>query len=134
METHFEWRKEFSVNVKILDEQHQKLFKAVDDLYQCILEGEVKEKMAGIFKALNEYSVVHFSAEEKYFKEFNYAEGSSHTILHEGFKKDLFAMEGKAVDVAGAFALLNFMENWWVNHILDIDKRYTKIFNEHGLS
>jgi methyl-accepting chemotaxis protein/hemerythrin len=132
---HFEWKKEYSVNVKVMDAQHQKLFKIVDDLYQAILGGASKEAMPEIFKQLNDYTSFHFASEEKYFKDFGYGEAAGHIALHEEFKRDLFKMEARLGDKDfNAFELLDFLENWWVNHVLDVDKRYSETFNEHGLS
>ena len=132
--THFEWKDEYSVNVKILDEQHKQLFKTVDSLYQSILEKKEKEKLSEIFEQLNKYAQYHFSTEEKYFKEFNYEEADAHIALHEKFKKNISEMEAKINDENfNTFDLLDFLEDWWVSHILNADKKYSKNFNEHGL-
>jgi len=132
---HFEWKKEYSVNVEIMDAQHRQLFKIVDNLYQAILSGNGKGILPEIFKQLNDYTNFHFGSEEKYFKDFGYSEATSHIAIHKQFKRDLSQMEGKVNDKDfNAFELLDFLENWWVNHVLDIDKKYSKTFNEHGLS
>lgn len=131
---HFEWKPGYSVNVKILDEQHKKLFETVDNLYQSILGGKGKQNLPEIFKQLNEYVNIHFVTEEKYFKQFGYEESDEHMAIHEKFRKDLSAMEAHADDEDfNAVKLLNFLENWWIDHVLDVDKRYSKNFNDHGL-
>jgi len=131
--THFEWKKEYSVNVELFDAQHQMLIKTIDDLYQAIAKGEGKEFLEKVFNNLNIYANKHFSDEEKYFKEFNYPEADTHIALHEKFKKDILEMEAKAVSEASSFEILFFLENWWVNHIMDVDKKYSDFFNKHGL-
>ncbi len=106
--SHFEWKEEYSVKVKLFDEQHQKLIKTVDDLYQSIFNGEGKAALAKIFASLNEYSSVHFADEEKYFQEFDYPEAEMHTALHEKFKKDVVIMETKLANENTSFELFFF--------------------------
>jgi len=131
---HFEWKPEYSVNVKILDEQHQKLIKTIDSLYQSILNSETKEYLLEVFKQINEYTKDHFALEEKYFKDFDYKEADIHTAVHEKFKKDILDMETQINDEKfSSLKLLIFLENWWINHILDMDKKYVENFNHHGL-
>ena len=131
---HFKWKDEYSVNVKIIDEQHKKLIEIIDMLYQSILIGKEKERLLEIFKQLNKYVDFHFSTEEKYFKKFDYKEAVSHIAIHKKFTKDILEMETKINDENfNALELLLFLENWWTDHILNIDKRYSKTFNEHGL-
>jgi len=131
---HFEWKDAYSVKVKIIDEQHKNLFKIIDELYQSILAGNQKENLPEILKQLNDYANYHFSTEEKYFKKFNYKEADVHIAIHQTFKKRLAGMEAKASNKNfDGFELLVFLQNWWVNHILDIDKKYSENFNQHGL-
>jgi len=133
--THFEWRDEYSVNVKLIDQQHKKLIKTIDDLYQSILANKAKKEISEIFRQLNMYSNYHFFTEEKYFKEFNYEGTDSHMAIHKKFKKDVAEMEYRLKDEDfNAFELLSFLQDWWVNHILNVDKKYSKNFNQHGLN
>jgi hemerythrin-like metal-binding protein len=132
--SHFEWKEEYTVNVKIIDEQHKKLISIIDELYQSILQKMDKNILAELFKQLNDYSKYHFGTEEKYFQEFNYPDAFAHIAVHEKFKKDIVEMEDKMnTDHFNPFELLVYLENWWINHILDVDKRYSQNFNEHGL-
>jgi len=132
--THFEWKEEYSVNVKLLDEQHKQLIKVVDDLYQSIMEKKEKDFISQIFDRLNDYATGHFFAEEKYFKEFGYQQAGEHIAQHEKFKVDLARMEDQEKEGKfDIFELLFYLENWWINHIIDMDKRYSQFFNEHGL-
>lgn len=134
MEAHFEWKKEFSVNVKILDEQHKELFNALDNLYHSILEGRGKEVLPKTFEQLDKYTTEHFATEEKYFNEFNYEGAADHVAKHTEFKNDVAEIKSKAGDRDfNALELLVFLENWFINHILDTDKKYSKTFNKHGL-
>lgn len=131
---HFEWRKEYSVGVKEIDAQHKGLIKVMDDLYQSANKKNSREIIFKTLKKLEDYAKYHFDTEEKYFKKFKYKFSKAHSAQHNKFKKDIakmakLAKEGKL----GFFELLFFMENWWLNHILSSDKKYSEFFNGHGL-
>jgi hemerythrin len=32
-----------------------------------------------------------------------------------------------------AFDLIDFLEDWLINHLLDMDQKYKKCFHDHGL-
>jgi hemerythrin-like metal-binding protein len=131
--SHFEWKEEYSVKVALFDEQHKQLIKTVDDLYQAIFASKGKEVLSKVFASLDNYANIHFSDEEKYFQEFGYPDAATHKDLHEKFKKDIAVLEEKASDEAAPYEVLFFLENWWINHIMDIDKRYSVFFNSKGL-
>jgi len=131
---HFEWKKEYSVNVDEIDSQHKELIKIVDDLYQSIMEKSSGDIIAKTLKKLNDYSKYHFGTEEKYFKEFNYKDMAGHTAEHKKFEEDILGMTELANnDKLDVFELLFYLENWWINHILNSDKKYSEFFNEKGL-
>jgi hemerythrin-like metal-binding protein len=132
--SHFEWKDEYSVKVAEIDEQHQKLIKIIDDLYQALMAGTAKASLPEIFGRLNDYVIYHFATEEKYFKEFEYKDAPMHISQHEKYKIDIAKMEKDADNGAlDVYELLFYLENWWINHILDSDKKYSEFFNEHGL-
>ena len=131
---HFEWKKEYSVKVVEIDEQHQTLIKIIDDLYQSLMKGNTKEMISQIFDRLNAYAIYHFGTEEKYFKELGYPHAPEHISQHEGYKVQIEKMEKETKEgKLDGFKLLFYLENWWINHILEIDKKYSDFFNEHGL-
>ena len=131
---HFEWKDDYNVHVALIDGQHKELIKIIDDLYQSILQKNSNEIISQIFDRLNAYAIYHFGTEEKYFKEFGYPHATEHMDEHEKYKTDITKMEQDEKDgKLEALQLLMYLENWWVNHILNVDKKYSEFFNEHGL-
>ena len=131
---HFEWKSEYSVHVVLIDNQHKGLIEIIDDLYQSIMKNNTKEIISSIFERLNAYAIYHFGTEEKYFKEFDYPDAPKHIIEHEQYKKDVVKMEEDEKNgKTDGLELFFYLENWWINHILNVDKKYSEFFNEHGL-
>ena len=131
---HIEWKEEYSVHVALIDGQHKGLIKIIDDLYQSMLKKNTKETIPQIFERLNAYAIYHFGTEEKYFKEFGYPYAKEHISEHEQYKTDITEMEKEEKEgKLEPLRLLMYLENWWINHILNVDKKYSDFFNEHGL-
>ena len=129
------WDNSFSVNVREIDEQHQKLFDLINSLYESMKKGLGKEILPKIIDELFHYVEKHFSTEEKYFDRFNYPESESHKIEHYNFLKKVSefkksyeeGQKGLTIDI------ITFLQEWLVRHIKVVDKKYSAFFNENGL-
>ncbi|HPQ19494.1 MAG TPA: bacteriohemerythrin [bacterium] len=131
----FVWNDKFSVNVKIIDEQHKRLVKLINELFNALKLGQGDKIINKILNELAEYAVMHFGTEEKYFKEFNYPEGPSHKQIHDNFVKKISETVKDIQDgkVGLSVDILLFLKNWLIEHIGKIDKKYVPYFKEHGL-
>ena len=128
------WKQDYSVGVEIIDDQHKHFIDIFNRLYSIIQQGQTTS-LDKIIEELVIYTKVHFDTEEKYFKEFNYEGASEHINAH----KILTAKVGEFLErknedqLIVSFELLDFMENWLIDHLSVMDKKYTKCFKEHGL-
>jgi hemerythrin len=135
----FEWKDEYSVGVEEINTQHKKIIGLINDLDAAVHAGNTKEDLDKIINDLNDYAKFHLATEEKYFDEFNYPDKEEHKKRHDTYviKVTDFDDKIKKLDENGAiklaFEMIDFLEDWWVNHILYEDKKYTKTFNDHGL-
>ncbi|MEW6617685.1 MAG: bacteriohemerythrin [Patescibacteria group bacterium] len=129
------WKPNYSVNVKEIDEQHQNFVHILDTLYDAIQKGEAEKVLNDTFAQLMYYKEFHFATEEKYFDEFNYEGAEEHKKAHQDFRNAVAELQKKkdADHLAVSVEILDFMENWLVEHLSSMDKKYTKCFNEHGL-
>ena len=134
--TFFEWDHSYSVGIKIIDAQHKKLFKLIDDLYVATnnIHGGKAESIENIILDLAAYVEFHFGTEEKYFKEFKYDKTESHTEEHHFYERKIADFKNryeKGEDVGEEMML--FLKQWLSEHIKIKDKEYSKCFSEHGL-
>jgi hemerythrin len=130
-----EWTKELSVNVHILDKQHKYLIDIINKLIDSLGQKQTKEVISSVIGDLVLYKKTHFSTEEKYFAEFNYEGAVEHIAAHKYFNEHLIEMQKQyGDDIMGfGFALVDFLEDWLVEHLMTMDRQYIKCFNEHGL-
>jgi hemerythrin len=135
------WNSSYSVNVKEIDEQHKKLLEMINNLADITLsESKVptddeRNKLENILNELIRYTEYHFSTEEDYFDEFDYENADSHKKEHKKFVEKIkeFMKRFRNKEASISFELINFLQDWLIDHIMGTDKKYTKCFNEHGL-
>lgn len=132
---HFEWKAKYSVHVQVIDNQHKMFLKAMDELYHAIQTNLTTDKILTIFDKLEKYEQLHFATEEKYFKKFNYQDAPAHIEAHRGFSKKLQELKNDLQDekLTLSFKLLDYMEDWFINHLTNMDQGYVQCFKDHGL-
>jgi len=135
----FAWTEEYSVNIKEIDDQHKRFFEITNSIIDLIgKENLTKEETIKSLQDLGDYAFYHFSTEEKYFDKFGYSDAPIHINAHNNYREavsDFFEKINEASadfkQMAGEMA--SYSGNWLLTHIMVVDKRFTKFFNEHGL-
>ena len=128
------WDDSFSVNVREIDLQHQKLVEMINKFYEHVGK-DIDKAFRTLLDSMVEYTKYHFSTEEKYFEKFTYPDSASHTDVHKKFTEKVLDVrsrlnQGKAVIT---MEITNFLKDWLTHHIKEDDKAYGKFFNDHGL-
>ncbi|NQU77889.1 hemerythrin family protein [Candidatus Falkowbacteria bacterium] len=106
----------------------------MNELHSVITGVKDKKELEHIIKELANYGQYHLANEEKYFDKFDYVEADAHKAIHKKYIEKIsdFQEKFKTSKIKTTFELVDFLEDWWIGHINNIDKRYTKTFNEHG--
>lgn len=89
MDNQLVWKEEFNIGIKIIDDEHQRLFKIINKLF-ALGEKEKRSKRAcqeGI-KYFKEHALKHFEDEEKYMELIAYDELEIHRRLHRSFREN----------------------------------------------
>ena len=129
------WKPEYSVKVKEIDEQHQKLVILIDKLYVAINENKGNKILGNILDDLIDFGVYHFATEEKYFDMFKYKFANEHKKIHRGFEVKLgdFKKKFKNNELEISFELIDFLEDWLLDHLITTDQKYVQCFIDNGL-
>lgn len=129
------WNKDYSVNVTVFDMHHQKMLHIINDFYSIVINGGQTEKIESILQQLIDYGQYHFTAEEKAFDKFNYPDREEHKAIHRAYSKKILSLQeklkGNVKEVS--ITLMDFLEDWWINHINYIDKKYSDFLNHNGM-
>ncbi|MCI9486011.1 MAG: response regulator [Lachnospiraceae bacterium] len=148
MDNQLEWKEEFDIGVKIIDEEHRRLFQIINRLF-ALGEEERKSKKAcqeGI-KYFKEHAMQHFADEEKYMELIAYEDLEMHRRIHRGFRENTLpaleqelAREGYSSDAVNHF--LGVCAGWMIGHTLTEDQaiggkregKWTELLPETELS
>ena len=132
---YIDWRDEFSVNVKQIDDQHKMLVDMINTLYDAMLANKTKDAQLQTVTRMVKYAATHFALEEKYMKQYSYGGYALHKKEHDAFAakaNDLQARMDKGGFVL-TLEIVNFLREWLSHHILVVDKAYSNHFTERGL-
>lgn len=130
-----EWDESLSVGVFQIDAQHKKWIKIINDLHTAMIERTSDEEIKQIIQELEYYSVYHFETEEKYFEELGYQDKFQHKKEHQEFveKVKKFKTDYDNDVKTLKIDVMEYLKDWFVNHIKTSDQKYSATFIEHGI-
>ena len=122
-----QWDDTLSVKIVSIDDQHKKLVDLINNFYENIHNKSSKETIAELIKSLKEYTVFHFSTEEKYMKQYGFSGYESHKTEHGKFVEKVLSFEEryKSGKMILTVEITNFIKDWVTNHIMNTDKKYS---------
>ncbi len=120
------WDDKFLTGVSEADNQHKKLVKLINELYDTMKQGKEQNIIGKIIDELAKYAIVHFSTEEKLMQKYGYPGLANHKREHEIFiqKVEEFKKEQAEGKITLSIKVLNFLKDWLINHIMGTDKEY----------
>jgi len=129
------WEDKYSVGVEEIDNQHKFMFGVINELLDAIHTNSPEEHLGHIIESLVKYKQFHFATEEKYFAEFHYEGTEDHIKRHHEFNSKLEALKAEypTYSIEFAFKLVDFLEDWLINHLMTVDQQYKECFKSHGL-
>jgi hemerythrin-like metal-binding protein len=132
----FLWKDEYALGIKVIDEQHKNFVAALGELIDVVdTPTRTKEQIEIIFSKIENYALYHFATEERYFDEFNYEGAAEHKTEHAKFKQrfEEIKNEYKEQSAEALFHFVDYLENWLLDHVTTMDRKYVACFHEHGL-
>ena len=129
------WDDSYKIGIDIIDRQHKEFVDTLNDLIDAMDKNNTNEVIASVFDRIERYATYHFQTEEMYFDEFHYEEADEHKAIHAAFKEQFAKIKQDyfANQLEATFNLADFLENWLLDHLKNVDKKYVKCFKEHGL-
>ncbi|MFO0583472.1 MAG: bacteriohemerythrin [Anaeromyxobacter sp.] len=129
-----QWDKSLAVGVKLIDEQHQELFRRVNTLLESMLKNQGKAEIEKLLGFLAQYVVDHFAAEEKLMNQYKYPDLPKHKQAHVDFVKKFGELKA-AFDKDGAtptvtIELNRFVGGWLREHIGRTDTALGKFLHQ----
>lgn len=125
----FEWDEKLSTGIPLIDEQHKKLVSFVNELHDAMRQRKAKEVLGKILGELKQYTVYHFSTEERAFEKFGYERAGEHAAAHAALIRKLDELVGKYErgEIAISIDILDFLIDWVRTHIMKEDQLYVPL-------
>jgi len=131
-----EWDEKFSLNVKEIDDQHKNLFLLFNKLQNGMKSEKSNEDLEKALSDLIDYTILHFTTEEKLMQKFSYIGFVEHKRAHDNLIAEAKKLQEKFAQ--GRIVLSEevsvFLTDWLTGHILDTDKKYAPLFKSKGVS
>jgi hemerythrin-like metal-binding protein len=117
-----------SVGVPMIDEQHQKLIALMNELNEHALAEDGRDQLERSLKAMLDYTVFHFGAEEAFMEASGWVLTAEHKAEHQKFivKATAFHEMFKTGKEDLSHEVLKFLRDWLSRHILGTDKKMAK--------
>ena len=130
-----EWNDKYSVGLLIIDEEHKEFIDIINKAIFAKKHNDNPEEIKEVLSEMAKYSQKYFSTEEAYMIKFNLPEYQSHRNERLDFKDKTIASYNKLVrgDYQVANEILEYLKQWFFNHIQETDKKHVDCFNENGL-
>ena len=125
----FAFTKEYHTGITFVDEEHAVLFRIIKRANELIKEELLYDKydeIMSVLDELREYTIKHFSDEEKYMEKIKYEELPAQKKSHQLFVDRLTDINLNDMDENQQeylIELVDFLLMWLVNHILKMDKK-----------
>lgn len=125
--SYVDWSAAYSVNHAKLDEQHQKLFRIINELHDAMFAKKGRAFVATTIRELVEYTRTHFAEEERQMEAQGYPGLAEHRAAHQQLLKTVTDIERrfqKSQESMGGEVIGFLISDWLLKHILSMDKQY----------
>jgi hemerythrin len=132
--TSFAWGQDYSLNIEPMDCQHKRIFEYMSAIHEALA---ARSKQAGIDEMLDDFGIyckMHFYDEERLMEEMNFPSILAHKQQHGLFLSNLDRFRSSNTPSHTRRAQQDFVliKEWFVDHILDEDLRYSEFYaNRH---
>ena len=130
-----EWRPDYTVYVKVMDEQHKRFFELLNRFYEALITGKAEEEAAAILTGFKDYTRAHFRSEEALMEKYGYSGLVDHRKEHAVFARvvESYWEEYERDPTSVSMTMFNVVRSWFRDHILGTDRRYGEYFRKLGV-
>lgn len=129
------WNDSYSVKIDSIDEQHKVLLGMINEFNEKIKDDSGNKPIIDLVKKMKEYTIQHFTYEEKLFKQHAYPGSNLHEVKHKKFIDKVADLEKKidSGELLISSEITNFLKEWLRNHIMGDDQQYSSFLISKGV-
>lgn len=133
-----DWNHDYILGVARIDEQHRSLIDQLNALYRSIGPRPDPVQLRKMLRGFNHYAEEHFNTEEVLARRHGVPaiELAAHTAEHREYSARMtgFCELLDRDDPHVSILLLAFLHDWWVNHILMVDRVLCQDLRRKGVA
>ena len=128
----FDWKEEYSVGINAINKQHKVIIELMNDLFESIRDAREDMVIEEVLQELIKYSKYHFGLEKTLFEKYTYPKVEGHLKEHQYFveKIESFMKELTNNKQVVPIETLDYLKNWFQNHMMKTDVDYGQYFKE----
>lgn len=118
------WSPDNELGIPILDEQHRGIVSTINSFHYFIQGGKGLGALRPTLRILEQYTRIHFTAEEALMKKAGFAGLEAHAERHRLLMQRTVAIARESASDQDAAPVLAFLKHWWLSHINQEDREY----------
>lgn len=129
------WDDSYSVGVAVLDDDHKRLIKLINQLQTAALYETSEKFEKEAFDALLDYTKTHFKREEELLEKHSFPGLDAHKKQHQAMVNKVASLVSEYQQNADVTIenTIRYLKTWLINHINGTDKEYAGFFNERNV-
>jgi hemerythrin-like metal-binding protein len=131
------WSEEYSVKVKMFDDEHIHLMELINQLHDGLHSGKAKDVLTKVIDEMIAYTTNHFKHEESELRKYKYPHLREHIDQHELLRESVIEFRSRLThgfSSALAIEMSKFLKVWLLKHIQVEDMQYGAYLNSIGIS
>lgn len=129
--SHLHWEPSLDTDIDIIDDQHRRIVDYINQLHDAIARKD-RAAVGATLDRLIDYTITHFSFEERLMAQAGYAHLDAHKTIHDAFKNGVVAYKRRFDDGEDiAKQLRSGLCVWLIDHIKREDGAYTGVVKAH---
>lgn len=127
------WGPDLELGYAVIDDQHKILVEMIVELEDALAAGRGRQVQNDILGRITNYTVYHFTEEEKHFISEGYLNSVKHLREHQAFIEKIKTLNkgAQAGNLGIALDLVEFLANWLRTHILERDRELVEILQKN---
>ena len=130
------WGPSFSVGIKLIDSQHIEIINIINFLISDSDATVESETISEALTRLTRYTKEHFCYEESLLEKHEYYDLAHQKEEHIEYRLKVatYCKETMKKKESIPTEILQFLRDWWENHILEPDMKYKSFLVERGVT
>jgi hemerythrin-like metal-binding protein len=118
-----------------MDDQHGILMDSLNELRTSLSQGADPAAVREVLTRITALTTMHFEAEEALMTRFAYPGLEEHRAEHQKLLAQLtdYANHPNSTRAGSEGALVEFLRNWFIEHVEGMDQKYGPWMNERGV-